>query len=299
MGNLFLDRLPKEILVMSGAMGTMLHQAGADLAGCIGQWIIEHPDEYRQLVKEYFQAGCDIVAGATFSLNRISLTKFGLQEKVEELNRGVIRIIKEIKPAQGFVAGNLGPSGKLLQPLGELSSQELMEAYAEQARILAGSGAEIINIITMYDLEEAVLALRAAKKFTSLPVIASLAFDPAAKGYRTMMGASPEAVARRLEEEGADVIGANCGRITLGQMTEVIRLMKDSCRKPLMAKPNAGSPQVVEGEEKYTAGPDEFAGHVGDWIQAGARIVSACCGSGPAHLRKMVERLRETEKPKE
>ena len=259
MGKSFLQRVDKEILVMSGAMGTMLHKEGANLGGCIGQWIVEHPESYEGLVREYFQVGCQIVAAATSALNRISLAKFGLAERVAELNRGVMQIVKAVQPDQGFVAGNIGPTGKLLKPMGELSVDELRDAYGEQAQILAESGAEIINILTMYDLEEAVAALRAAKTHTSLPVIVSLAFNPAAKGYRTMMGVSPEVAAQRLEAEGAEVIGANCGSIRLEQMGEVLRLMKTNCGKPLIAKPNAGSPQVGEGQEKYALGPEQFA----------------------------------------
>ena len=293
MRDTFLKRVEEEVLVMSGAMGTMLHKEGASLGGCIGQWIVEHPESYEGLVREYFQVGCHIVAAATSALNRISLAKFGLAERIEELNRGVMQIIKAVQPDQGFVAGNIGPTGKLLKPMGEVSVDELREAYGEQAQILAESGAEIINILTMYDLEEAVAALRAAKTHTSLPVIVSLAFNPAAKGYRTMMGVSPEVAAQRLEAEGAEVIGANCGSIGLDQMGEVLRLMKTNCGKPLIAKPNAGSPQVVDGQEKYGLGPEEFAQYVGEWMGEGARIVSACCGSSPLHLKEIVKKVRE------
>ncbi len=292
MAESLLKRLEKEILVMSGAMGTMIAKMGADLGGCIGQWIVEHPGAYQDLVGDYFRVGCDIVSGGTFNLNRISLAKFGLAEKAGELNRGVIRIVKGAQPEGKCVAGSMGPTGRMLKPLGDLDPQEALEAFSEQARALAEGGAEILNILTMYDLEEAVLALRAAKEETSLTVFVSLAFNPGAQGYRTMMGVSPESAARRLEAEGADVIGANCGGVTLGQMTEVISLMKVNCRRPLLAKPNAGSPQMVEGKEKYAAGPEEFAEHVGNWVAEGARIVSACCGSGPPHIEGMVERLR-------
>ena len=293
MSGSFLERVNREVLVLSGAMGTMLHEKGADLGGCIGQWIVEHPEAYRELSQDYFRAGCDIVSGPTFSLNRISLAKFGLAAKMEELNRGVIRILKEVQPDRGFVTGNLGPTGKILKPLGDLSPEELGEVYSEQARVLAESGVEIIYVLTMYDLEEAVIALRAAKRQTSLPVMVSLAFEPAPKGYRTMMGASPEETAKRLEAEGADVIGANCGGIKLEQMGEVIRLLKANCQKPLIAKPNAGTPQVVDGKEKYTAGPEQFAEHVEKWINEGARVVSACCGSSPLHLGQIVQKVRQ------
>jgi len=292
MADSMIKRLEEEILVMSGAMSTMMAKMGADLGGCIGQWIVEHPEAYRDLVRDYFRVGCDIVSGGTFNLNRISLAKFGLAEKTGELNRGMIRILKGVQPEGKYVAGSMGPTGRMLKPLGDLDPQEASEAFAEQARVLAESGAEIISILTMYDLEEALIALRAAKRETPVPVFVSLAFNPGAQGYRTMMGVSPEAAARRLEAEGADVIGANCGGVTLSQMTEVIRLMKANCRKPLMVKPNAGSPKMVEGKEKYTAGPEEFAQHVGSWVEAGARIVSACCGSGPPHVEGMVKSVR-------
>ena len=293
MRDTFLKRVDKEILVMSGAMGTMLHKEGANLGGCIAQWIVEHPQTYEELVREYFQVGCHIVAAATSTLNRISLAKFGLAEKIEELNRGVIQIIKAIQPDQGFVAGNIGPTGKLLKPMGEVSVDELLDAYGQQAQILAESGAEIINILTMYDLEEAVAALRAAKTRTSLPVIVSLAFNPAAKGYRTMMGVSPEVAAQRLQAEGADVIGANCGSLGLDQMTEVLQLMKTHCGKPLIANPNAGSPQLVDGRETYPAGPELFAEHVGEWIEKRVRIVSGCCGTTPLHLKRVGDKVKE------
>jgi 5-methyltetrahydrofolate--homocysteine methyltransferase len=296
MSDAFLRRLEREILVMSGAMGTVMHQRGAELGRCISQWIVEHPEVYRSLVREYFRVGCDIVSGATFTLNRISLAKFGLAQEVEELNRGVIRIIQEVRPDGGFVAGNIGPTGRILKPLGDLSGEELLEVYSQQARALARSGVEIINILTMYDLEEAVIALRAAKSHTALPVIVSLAFDPAPKGYRTMMGVSPGAAAERLEAEGADVIGANCGRVNPEQMVEVMGLMKANCRKPLAAKPNAGSPHMEEGREKYAVQPEQFAGQVEKWIRNGARIVSACCGSSPVHLREIVKEVRKMER---
>ena len=289
----FLERVGQEVMVMSGAMGTVLHQVGASLGGCIGQWIVDHPEVYRDLVKDYFQAGCDIVAASTFALNRISLTKFGLADKVKDLNQGVVRIIKAIQPQEGLVAGNIGPTGKIMKPLGELDPEEVLEAYSEQASALAESGVEILNILTMYDLEETVIALRAAKTRTSLPVMASLAFNPAPQGYRTIMGVSPEKAAERLEAEGADVIGANCGGINLEQMAEVIGLMKAHCQKPLIAKPNAGSPQVVDGREKYATGPGQFTEQVGKWVREGARIVSACCGSSPAHLKEIAKEVKK------
>jgi len=296
MGETFLEKLGKEILVMSGAMSTNLARQGANLGGCVSQWIVDHPETYQKLVQDYYRVGCDIVSGATFTLNPISLEKFGLVEKMEELNRGVIQIIREVRPEGKFVAGNMGPTGKMLKPLGDLDAEDLREAYGRQAQALAQGGAEVINIITMYDLEETVAALNAAKSWTGLPVIVSMAFNPAAKGYRTMMGVSPEQAAARLEAEGADVIGINCGGVDLDQTTEVLRLMRAHCRKPLISKPNAGLPKVADGRELYELTPDHFAARVTDWIDAGARIVSACCGSTPLHLEKIVEKVKEVRR---
>ena len=137
MGKTLESRLREEILVMSGAMGTLMARMGAELGGCIGQWIVEHPEPYQDLAREYFRVGCHIVSGGTFNLNRISLAKFGLAEKAEELNRGIVRILKEVQPEGKYVAGSMGPTGRMLKPLGDLDPGEAFRAYAEQARALA------------------------------------------------------------------------------------------------------------------------------------------------------------------
>jgi len=135
---------------MSGAMSTMMGQMGADLGGCIGQWTVEHPEAYRDLVRDYFRVGCDIVSGGTFSLNRISLAKFGLAEKTEQLNRGMIRIIKEVQPERKYVAGSMGPTGRILKPLGDLDPREAFEAFSQQARVLAESGVDVTDDFVRY-----------------------------------------------------------------------------------------------------------------------------------------------------
>ncbi len=154
---------------------------------------------------------------------------------------------KQSSHQRHWVAGDPGPTGKILKPVGDLALRNSWRFTRSRPGLWPKAGAEIIYILTMYDLEETVIALRAAKAHTSLPVMASLAFNPAPQGYRTMMGVSPEQAAERLEAEGADVIGANCGGISLEQMTEVMGLMKAHCKKPLIAKPNAGFPKPGGG----------------------------------------------------
>lgn len=290
--NKILQRLGKEILVRNGAIGTMVQQKGAALGGCIGQWIVDHPEPYQELLQEYFRVGCHICGGGTSGLNRFRLEKYGLQSKARELNEKVVRLACEIKPEDGLISGIIGPTGKFLKPAGELSFEEALRAFSEQAEALAKGGADLIAIDTFYDLEEAVAALRAVKSATHLPVAVSFAFDQGPKGFRTMMGLSPEAAADRLEDEGADMVGANCGGVALEQVTSLIQLMKKNCRKPVSAKPNAGAPQVVEGKEVYQATPEQFAEKVPEWVKAGARMISGCCGTTPRHLGKMVTRLK-------
>ena len=287
-----LQRLQKEILVRNGAIGTMVKEKGAELGGCIGQWITDHPEPFQRLLQDYFQAGCHICGGGTSGLNRFRLEKFGLQNKVRELNRQIMRLACAVKPRDGFIPGTIGPTGKFLKPAGDLSFEQALEAFSEQAEALAEGGADMIAIDTMYDLEEAVAALRAAKSTTRLPVLVSFAFQPDPKGFHTMMGLSPEAAAIRLEQEGADIVGANCGGVSPEQMTSVVELMKKNCSKPICAKPNAGSPQVVEGKEVYRASPEHLAERVPDWIKAGAQMVSGCCGTTPEHLQRMADRVK-------
>jgi 5-methyltetrahydrofolate--homocysteine methyltransferase len=287
-----LQRLEREILVRSGATGTMVKEKGAELGGCIGQWIVDHPEPYQKLLEDYFQAGCHICGGGTSGLNRFRLEKFGLQEKVRELNRQVMRLALAMKPAGLFISGLIGPTGKFLEPAGDLSFEQALQVFSEHAEALAEGGADMIAVDTFYGLEEAVAALRAVKSTTRLPVLVSFAFQPDPKGFHTMMGLSPEAAAIRLEQEGADIVGANCGGVTPEQMTSVVELMRRNCTKPICAKPNAGSPEMVAGKEVYRASPEQLAEKVPDWIKAGARMVSACCGSTPEHLRKMSDRVK-------
>lgn len=287
-----LQRIKKEVLVRNGATGTMVHQKGANLGGCIGQWIVEHPEPFQNLMQEYFQAGCHICGGGTSGLNRVRLEKFGLQDKVRELNEKVIRLTCQIKPANGFVSGIIGPTGKFMKPAGDLTPEEAFSIFAEQAEALAKGGADLICLDTMYDLEEAVAALKAVKKAAALPVSVSFAYDPGPKGYRTMMGLGPEEAAIRLEAEGADIIGANCGSLSLDEATTVVELMKKNCRQILSVKPNAGAPQMVDGKEVYGGAPEHFAARVPDWINAGARVISGCCGTTPRHIEEMVKKVK-------
>jgi len=292
-----LQTLRREVLVRSGATGTMVQQKGAALGGCIGQWIVDHPEPYQELLQEYFRVGCHICGGGTSGLNRFRLEKYGLQDRGRELNEKVMRLACEIKPRDGWVAGIIGPTGKFLKPAGELGFEEALGAFREQAEALAKGGADLIAIDTFYDLEEAVAALRAVKSATLLPVAVSFAFDPGPKGFHTMMGLSPEDAAARAENEGADIVGANCGGVTLDQVVSVIERMKKNCRIPISAKPNAGAPRVVEGKEVYEATPDQFAEKVPEWVQAGVRMISGCCGTTPQHLEKMVTCLKTLPSP--
>ncbi len=203
------------------------------------------------------------------------------------------RSVEEVLNLSPPLAGSRLRAGKFLKPAGDLSFEQALDVFSEQAEALAEGGADMIAVDTFYDLEEAVAALRAVKSTTRLPVLVSFAFQPDPKGFHTMMGLSPEAAAIRLEQEGADIVGANCGGVTPEQMTSVVELMKRNCSKPICAKPNAGSPQVVEGKEVYRASPELLAERVPDWIKAGAKMVRETCKSfeSASESRETLERF--------
>jgi 5-methyltetrahydrofolate--homocysteine methyltransferase len=183
-------------------------------------------------------------------------------------------------------------SGRMLEPMGDVTPAQLYDAFREEAVGYAEGGADVIWIMTMFDIQEAVLAVKAAKDFTKLPVMASMSFDFTPKGGRTMMGVDPKTSVEKLIEAGADVIGHNCGGATPEESTHILREMGTLTDMPLVAKPNAGIPESVDGRQVYPATPDRYAKEVPAWIAAGARVVGGCCGAGLEHTAKIAEAVK-------
>ena len=184
---------------------------------------------------------------------------------------------------------------KMLKPLGDLDPEKLYSAYREEVVGYAEGGVDVIWIMTMMDIEEAVIAVKAAKDFSNLPVIASMSFDLTAKGGRTIMGVDPGTAAVKLSEEGADVVGHNCGGATPEEATLILREMSKTTDKPLVSKPNGGKPEWVDGKNYWPFAPEQFAMEVSNWVSAGARIVGGCCGTTPKHAAEIFAAVKEKE----
>lgn len=282
-------------LLSDGAMGTMLHQRGIAFEGCFDALNLSQPGLVADLHREYIEAGSQIIQTNTFGANRYKLAQHGLADKLVEINtagvelarRAVLASFKEV-----LIAGDLGPLGVRLAPFGRVQPEEARAAFSEQVAALANAGADLIIIETMTDLYETVEAVKAAKSSApQLPVIASMTFT---RDNRTLLGDTPAKVARRIHEAGADVIGINCSGGP-HQLLNLLQQMKAALPEGLFSvMPNAGWPEQVEGRIMYPAAPDYFGEYALSFWQAGACLIGGCCGTTPAHIKSMAERLAAT-----
>ena len=275
------------VLVADGATGTELQAAGLQAGTIPEEWNVSHPDRVETIHLSYLEAGSKIIVSNTFGANRVKLARAGREDFVADANlRGVEIARRAAEPYGALVAGDMGPGGELLEPLGTLTHDEAVEAYGEQARYLEEAGVDCAWIETMSDLNEALAAVTAVRQTTSLPVLCSLSFDT---NGRTMMGVKPADAAGQLGKLGIAAVGGNCGA-SLGDMLQVIREMAEVIPGyPLIAKPNAGLPRLVGGASVYDTSPAEMARNAVQCVEAGARIVGGCCGSTPAHIRAIAE----------
>lgn len=291
--NNFLKKIAEqEPMVCYGAVGTMLTQKGFDLTGCIGKWLLDNPDNLRWITKKYVDAGCTIIAAGGSQSGPWKLKNWGLENEIIKINSQVTEIVKHEIPKECFIAGTILPSGKLLKPMGDLDPDKLDKAYQQEAKGYAKGGAHAIWVMTMMDIEEACIAVKAAKKAANLPVIASMAFDVTKRGIYTMMGVDPQTAAIRLTEAGADIVGHNCGKAAPDQVIPILEQMKKVTDKPLVVKPNAGIPQLIDGVTCWQSTPDEYAASAVKWVEAGAKIVGGCCGSTPEHAFRISRALK-------
>lgn len=279
----------KDILIFDGAMGTQLSERGGTPGPSAN---LSHPDMVKAIHAEYKNAGANIILANTLTANRIALEHAGLADKTCELNEAGVRLCREAVGEECYVCGDMCSTGQFMEPLGEYTEEQFAECFAEQATILAESGADLIIIETMTDVREAAVATRAVKAATSLPVIASIAFDPARGDFRTMMGDTIEKAVEDLTEAGADVIGANCGTIDPVEMSEVIARMRAATSMVLSAEPNAGKPELSQGQVTFKLSPEGFADGALKCVEVGATLIGGCCGTTPAHIAALASRLR-------
>lgn len=274
-------------ILLDGAMGTQLAEAGLEMGG---QNCLSHPQAVLAIHQHYAACGIDLLITNTLTMNRISIEAHGLGVDLRAVNLAGARLAHEAASPHQYVLGDISATGKLLEPLGDLSEAAAYKAYLEQAGILAEGGVDGFIIETMFDLQEALCALRACKEAAAhLPVLVSMAFNTAARGGRTLMGNSAQACARELEDAGASAVGANCGSLDPFQTAEIIAAMRQATELPLLAQPNAGKPRL-EGEcTVFDMSPADFAAGIGACLQAGAALVGGCCGTSPAHIRAVAK----------
>lgn len=285
--------LSGEILVSDGAWGTMLHSMGLKVGDCPEKWNFDHRDSVLNIAGSYVDAGADIISTNSFGGNKFKLEYYGLGKKVVEVNKTAAEISREAAGLNVYVCGSIGSSGKILLT-GDITTDELYECFKEQGMALELGGTDALLIETMFDLEEARCAIKAAKENTKCEVICTMTFDGNDSiGYHTMMGTSPEAAAESLIEAGADIIGTNCGN-GIENMVSITSLLRQVDKKmPILVQANAGLPVMINGSVMFPETPDHIAKWIPALIDAGANIIGGCCGTTPDHIRKIVEVVRQ------
>ncbi len=287
----FREYIKKEPIILDGATGTNLMAAGMPIGVCPEKWVMDHPDVLLELQRAFVEAGTNIVYAPTFTGNRIKLEEYDLADDLEEINTTLVKLSKEAVGDKALVAGDMTMTGRQLFPLGDLMFDELVEVYKEQAGVLASAGADLFVVETMMSLQECRAAVLAIKEVSDLPIMVTLTYN---EDGRTLFGTPPETAVVVLQSLGVDVIGINCSTGPM-EMVEPVKKMAEYSTIPILAKPNAGLPELVDGNTIYRMTPEEFAEAGVALVQAGAAIVGGCCGTTPAHIKALADAVREME----
>lgn len=283
--------------VCDGAMGTQLMLAGLESGGCGELWNLTHPERILEIQRRYVEAGADCLITNTFGGSRSMLERHGHADDLKAINAAGVRIAREaFGDRDGYVLGDIGPLGAVLEPYGDLPQEAARAAYEEQARALVEAGADALIIETQTSLEELGIAIDAAKAAGAPCIIASLAYDLSADKtfYVTMMGVLPEKAAEYIEEKGAHIVALNCGtEMDMIGAAKVVQIYKQSSSLPMMVQPNAGLPVLEGGKAVYKQLPADMALGVPQVLSSGANIVGSCCGSTPEHTRAIRDIVHE------
>jgi 5-methyltetrahydrofolate--homocysteine methyltransferase len=290
-----------DVLILDGAMGTQLISRGAAGGACNEYLNIQSPDIVREVHKAYIKVGSDAILTNTFGASRLNLARHNLADKVNEINKAASHIARQAAGPDKFVLGDIGPTGSLLEPLGELKPQQCKDAFVEQAAALLAGGVDGFIIETMTALDELAIAVEAVKSVSGdLPVLASMAFDKTEKDFRTMMGISVEKMVSTIVPLGVDAIGFNCGSASLDEYVMLAKRFVSAVNQAngnkrniaILAEPNAGKPQVIDYKTVYMVNSQDFASAAEKIYVAGVTIIGGCCGTGPDHIGAAAKKLK-------
>ena len=290
------ELIGRKVVLMDGAMGSMIIDAGMREGAIPESWMLENPEKQIDIHGAYIDAGAEVIQTNTFGASRLKLESSDVGREIDpvEFNRKAVELARKAlhdKGAHGcYLAGDVGPCGHFFPPVGQLTSEQAAANFTEQIGALVDAGVDLILIETMYDIREAVEAVKAARKATDKPVIAEMTFEKRPKGYFTMMGDTVEKAARTLAEAGADVVGANC-TLTSDDMLGLVSEFRSNTGLPLIFQPNAGQPVIERGTARYRQKPEDFARDIELIVRAGAGAVGGCCGTSPAFIRAVHDRL--------
>ncbi|HTY60618.1 MAG TPA: homocysteine S-methyltransferase family protein [Acidobacteriota bacterium] len=281
-----LGRLKRgEVIVGDGALGTMLMQRGLKIGEPPESYNLSRPEVLEEIASQYLDAGAEIVTTNTFGASPLRLQQFSLDQDTEAINRAAVEAVRRAVGDKAYVSGDVGPSAKMLKPLGNAEPDEISASLRRQVRALLAAGIDIVCIETVMDLNEAVLAIKAARSLDSkIPIMATVTFGRTPQGYFTLMGCSVEDAVGALEGAGANIIGSNCGE-GAAQMVEIAREFRRHAHAPVAIQSNAGLPVKAEAGLVYPETPDFVAAKASEMLDLGVQIVGGCCGTTPEHIR--------------
>lgn len=273
-------------LILDGATGTELQRRGFDGGECAEKWVLEHPEVIQEIQRGYVEAGSQVLYTPTFGANRVKLEAHGIFNRVEEYNLRLAALSKQVAAGRALVAGDLAPTGLFLYPLGDTRFEELVEIYTEQASALEKAGVDLFVIETMMNVAEARAALLAVRSVSEKPAFVSFTCD---ERGRTLTGSDPAALLQILQGMGADAFGLNCSTGPK-EMKEILKRLGHIARVPLIAKPNAGMPEMTDHGAVYNCPPEEFTAYLEEMAEAGVLIYGGCCGTTAEHIRALKEK---------
>jgi 5-methyltetrahydrofolate--homocysteine methyltransferase len=279
----------RRVLVADGATGTTYQGLGLPLGTAPEEWLFEAPERVVEVHRAFVEAGADLVLTDTFGATPLRLQHTSLAGRVRDVNVRAVELARQAARDGTLVAGSMGPTGHLFEPLGPLTRRECVDNYVQQAGALAEGGADLLVLETFFSLDEALAALEGTRRASDLPLVVSFSFD---QGTRTMMGHSPAQVAEAVVPLGVAALGANCGRSLADADVVVEELLAAAGDVPVWAKPNAGVPKVVGDAVVYEADPETLAAHARRYAEQGARIVGGCCGSTPEHVAALARAVK-------